>query len=83
MKRPPESMSMSSADSAVTQGLRTNASAIDVPSFTLDVDVAAAASGRNGSCDISAAHSVSKPASSACRASRAISSAGAMPTPSE
>ena len=74
---------MSSAESAVTQGLRTNANAIEVPSWMREVDVAAAARGRNGSCDISGAHNVSKPASSAWRANRAISSAGATPTASE
>ena len=74
---------MSSAESAVTQGLRTNARAMEVPSWMREVDVAAAASGRNGSWDISAAHSASKPASSACRARRAISSAGAIPTARE
>src|SRR5207244_12648146 len=69
----------SDVDRAVTQGLRTKARAIDVPSLLRDVLEAAAASGRDGSWNISAVHRASKPASSARRARRANSAAGAIP----
>ena len=79
MKRPPERISRSNAERAVTQGLRTNASAIEVPRPIREVLEAAAASGRNGSWNISDVQSASNPAPSARLASRAMSAAGAIP----
>jgi hypothetical protein len=54
MKRPPEALARSQAMCARIIGLRGNATAIDVPSLIRDVTVAATASGRNGSCCVSA-----------------------------
>ena len=53
-KRPRLARCRSQAVIAVTIGLRVNAVAIAVPSVTRSVDTAAAASGRNGSCCVSA-----------------------------
>ncbi len=46
--RPPEIMSRSSAQLAVSSGLRTKASATPVPSFRRSLTAAAAASGTKG-----------------------------------
>ena len=56
MKRPPEALARSHAMWASTIGLRGKATAIDVPSLMRPVAVAATASGRNGSCCVSADH---------------------------
>jgi hypothetical protein len=44
---------MSHAVFAIVMGLRENATAIDVPSLSFEVAVAATPSGRNGSCCVS------------------------------
>jgi hypothetical protein len=49
-------------------GLRGKATAIEVPRRIFSVTVAAAASGRNGSCWVSADHRQSKPIASTLRA---------------
>jgi hypothetical protein len=51
---PPLARCKSQAATAVTIGLRVNAVAIAVPSVTRSVAVAATASGKNGSCCVSA-----------------------------
>jgi hypothetical protein len=53
-------------------GLRGNATAMEVPSRMRLVDVAATASGRNGSCWVSADHRQSKPSASTLRANSGI-----------
>jgi hypothetical protein len=64
-KRPPDCAWRSHDIPAVTMGLRGNATTIPVPSWTRSVASAANASGVNGSCEISAVMTASKPASSA------------------
>jgi hypothetical protein len=54
MNRPPEALARSQEMLARIMGLRGNATAIEVPSLIFDVTVAATASGRNGSCWVSA-----------------------------
>ena len=68
MKRPPEALARSHEMWASTMGLRGKATAIEVPSLIRSVTVAAAASGRNGSCCVSADHKQSKPMASTLRA---------------
>ena len=54
--RPPVSACRSHPMFASSIGLRAKATAIDVPSSISEVLPAATASGRNGSCDVSAVH---------------------------
>src|SRR5262245_22592912 len=68
MKRPPEALARSQEMWARTMGLRGKATAIDVPSLMRLVAVAATASGRKGSCCVSADHRQSKPSASTFRA---------------
>ena len=56
MKRPPEAFWISQAIMAVIIGLREKTVAMLVPSLIFDVTVAATASGRKGSCWVSADH---------------------------
>ena len=56
MKRPPEALARSQQMWARTIGLRGNATAMEVPSLMRAVTVAATASGKNGSCCVSADH---------------------------
>ena len=68
MNRPPEALARSQEMWARIIGLRGKATAIDVPSLMRLVAVAATASGRNGSCCVSADHRQSKPSASTLRA---------------
>ncbi|GAA4988897.1 hypothetical protein GCM10023205_69910 [Yinghuangia aomiensis] len=72
--RPPEISSRSSASSAVTSGLRVNASAIPVPSRADSVAWANAATGTVALRYSSGTHTTSAPARSARRAASASSS---------
>src|SRR5262249_56170618 len=67
-KRPPETFCRSHAVCAMIIGLRGKAPAIAVPSWTRVVLAAATASGRKGSCFVSADQSAPTPSSSARRA---------------
>src|SRR5690606_9760263 len=70
-KRPPELTWRSQARFAVTIGLRANATAIAVPSWSRSVARAAKASGMKGALAISGVVTPSKPRDSACRAAGA------------
>ena len=68
MNRPPEALARSQEIWARIMGLRGNATAIEVPSLIVDVTVAATASGRKGSCWVSADQRQSYPSASTLRA---------------